>query len=90
MLRCSGLAISRKQKQIGARPSPLALAAGPVRWVTLVTGPANPPIRSYSGTERHSGEKNAEKLLAPGETRTPNCAGADLGRLEGGDAAWTQ
>jgi hypothetical protein len=38
----------------------------------------------------HSGEKNAEKLLAPGETRTPNCAGADLGRLEGGDAAWTQ
>jgi hypothetical protein len=30
VLRCSGLAISRKQKQIAARPSPLALAAGPL------------------------------------------------------------
>lgn len=45
----------------GRRPSPLAVAAGPVRWVILVTGPASPPIRGYSGTERHSGEKNAEK-----------------------------
>lgn len=42
----------------GRGPSRLALAAGLVRWVTLVTSPANPPIRSHSGTERRSAEKS--------------------------------
>jgi len=63
----------------------------PAHWPGLRCGaaPANHPNLSRPGAGRHSAEV-PEKVLAPGGTRTPNCAGACLGPARGGDAAWTQ
>ena len=63
-------------------PAPAAGCGGPFRGAGR-NWAANPPIRGRSGTERRSGGKIPEKLLALSGTRTPTCAGACAGLREG-------